>query len=282
VGAAASKKPRFRPTSGQAKSKMPLWNTKNSSNHQKSVNTANFGGVGLHQKHQAHKKNGYVDQKRFTETKRKLAQEKKKSRNATRKLEKMKIESKKWRARVIRLTKVNSRLQEKRLQSSSVKANEISFSKVCKQLQTVEKEKEVLVLQVNNLQEEAEDLRKDSGWKTKELMEKQQAITELQNKLEAQSKITPIISSISPNIRSISMRTPARSNRIPRNKMSVRRLYQSAQRKMYFTSIMKDALPEHVKQLQVNQGNRRRILRGEGSPPRGSILKTDLPDYLED
>ena len=64
---------------------------------------------------------------------------------------------------------------------------ELSFNKVCRQLQNAEKEKTALCLQLNNLQEEAEDLRKENTYKTKEVIGKEKTITELQNKLNPEN-----------------------------------------------------------------------------------------------
>ena len=101
-----------------------------------------------------------------------------------------------------------------------------------------------MILQVNGLQEEAEDLRKENTWKTKEVIGKEKMITELQNKLNLQKR-----KESKPGL----LQTPARPNRRGFSGMSIPRAQQSAQRRMFFHSIMKDALPEHVKQLQANQ-----------------------------
>jgi len=229
------------------------------------------GPAQMHPKHNV--QNSTIDPRKFTETKRNLAIEKKKSRNLYRKAEKLKIELKKWQARVTRLTKEKNRLYEKKAQSSSVRAIELSYNKVCRQLQNEEKEKTALLLQVNNLQDEAEDLRKENTYKTKEVISKEKTIAELQNKLNLQKK--------KESKPSVLLQTPAKPKKIGFNKMSIRHAQQSAQRMMFFHSIMKDALPERVKQLQANQWKRRRIQRGEGSPPRGTILKGDMVDWVE-
>lgn len=210
---------------------------------------------------------------KFVDTKKKLAEERIKSRNSSRKFLQMKIEAKKWRAKYVRQSKRNLRLQEKRAQSSSAKANQFSFNKVCRELQNVTKEKEEFQLQVNSLQDELEDMRKDHSWRSKEMMGKDQTIKELQSKLNQQRSVGSKNSAV--------LWTPARSSRRV-NRMSIRRAQQSAHRKMVFQSIMKDAPPEHVKQVQVNQGKRRKIMRAEGPPPRGSILKEEIADELED